>query len=139
VGGWSAPHPIRFTPRKYPVPIVWEAGLAPGFVWMGTENLTCTGILSPDRPVRSESLYRLSYLSPRNGWYWVVTLFRVMCGVGGSERHLQGRSATDCSKILCTSPRLHGLKIQRGTSALTIRDNVQLRNFGVIVPGCMVL
>ena len=60
-GGWSAPRPGRFTPGKDPVPIVWEAGWAPGPVWTGAENLAPTGILSPDRPARSESLYLLSY------------------------------------------------------------------------------
>jgi hypothetical protein len=30
-------------------------------VWTGEENLTSTGIQSPDRPARSESLYRLGY------------------------------------------------------------------------------
>ena len=34
-GGWSTPRPSRFTPRKDPVPIVQEAGWAPGPVWMG--------------------------------------------------------------------------------------------------------
>jgi hypothetical protein len=29
-GGWSAPRPDRFTPGKDPVPIVQEAGWAPG-------------------------------------------------------------------------------------------------------------
>ena len=38
-GGWSAPRPGRFTPRKDPVPIVQEAGWAPGPVWTGAENL----------------------------------------------------------------------------------------------------
>ena len=33
----------------------------PGLVWTGAENLAPTGIRSPDRPARSESLYRLSY------------------------------------------------------------------------------
>ena len=60
-GGWSVPRPGRFTPGKNPVPIVQEAGWAPGPVWTGAENLAPTGIRSPDRPVRSESLYRLSY------------------------------------------------------------------------------
>ena len=31
----------------------------------GAENLAPTGIRSPDRPARSESLYRLSYRNPR--------------------------------------------------------------------------
>ena len=32
-----------------------------GWAWKGAENHTPTRIRSPDRPVRSESLYRLSY------------------------------------------------------------------------------
>jgi len=50
-----------FTPRKDPVPIVQEAGWAPGPVWTGAENLDSTGIRTTDRPARSQSLYRLSY------------------------------------------------------------------------------
>jgi hypothetical protein len=53
--------PGRFTPRKDPVPIVHEAGWAPGPVWTGAEYLTPTRIRSPDRAARSQSLYRLSY------------------------------------------------------------------------------
>jgi hypothetical protein len=45
----------------YLLPTVQEAGWAPGPVWTGVENLTPTGIRSPDRPARSKSLYRLSY------------------------------------------------------------------------------
>jgi hypothetical protein len=54
------PRPLS-TPGKYPVPIVQEAGWALGPVWTGAENLAPTGIRSPDRPVRSQSRYRLSY------------------------------------------------------------------------------
>ena len=64
-GGWSAPRPGRFTPGKDQVPIVQEAGWAPRTVWTGAENLAPTGIRSPDRPARSESLYRLSYPGPQ--------------------------------------------------------------------------
>jgi hypothetical protein len=60
-GRWSAPRPRRFTPRKDPVPIVPEA---PGPVWTCTKNLAPNGIRSPDRPARSQSLYRLSYPGP---------------------------------------------------------------------------
>ena len=63
-GGWSTPRPGRFTTGKDPVPIVQEAGWAPGAVWTDAENLAPTGIRSPDRPARSESLYRLSYTGP---------------------------------------------------------------------------
>ena len=61
--GWGIsvkPRPF-FTPGKDPVPIVQEAGWAPGLVWTGAENLAPTGIRSPDRPARSQSLYRLRY------------------------------------------------------------------------------
>jgi hypothetical protein len=51
------------TPGKDPVPIVQESGWAPGLVWTGAENLTSTRIRSPDRPARSQLLYRLSYLA----------------------------------------------------------------------------
>ena len=54
------PWPL-FTPGKDLVPFVQEAGWAPGPVWTGAENLVFTGIRSPDRPVRSQSLYRVSY------------------------------------------------------------------------------
>jgi hypothetical protein len=71
-GGCSTPRSGRFTPGKVPVPIVWEAGWAPGPVWMGAENLAPTGIRSPARPVYSESLYRLSYTG--HGLYCSHTL-----------------------------------------------------------------
>jgi hypothetical protein len=43
-GGWSAPRPGRFTPGKDSVPIVWEAGWAPGLAWTYAKNLAHTGI-----------------------------------------------------------------------------------------------
>ena len=54
-----------FAPGKDPVPIVQEAGWAPGPVLTDAENVACTGIRSPGLPARSESLYRLSLLGPR--------------------------------------------------------------------------
>ena len=64
--GVGGQRPGRFTPGKDPDPIVQEAGWVPGPVWTGTENLAPppTAIRSPDRPARSESLYRLSYPGP---------------------------------------------------------------------------
>jgi hypothetical protein len=47
--------------RRNPVPIVQEAGWAPGRVWKGAEYFAPSGIRSPDRPARSKSLYRLRY------------------------------------------------------------------------------
>ena len=64
--GWgvSVTHRPIFTPRKDPVPTVHEAGWAPGPVWTGAESLAATRIRSPDRPARSQSVYRLSYPGP---------------------------------------------------------------------------
>ena len=64
VGGCSTPSPSRFNPGKDPERIVQEAGWASRPVWTGAEHLAPTGIRSPDRPARSESLYLLSYRGP---------------------------------------------------------------------------
>jgi hypothetical protein len=50
-----------FTPREDPLIIVQEAWWAPGPVWTGAKNLVPTGIRSPYRAARSQSLYPLSY------------------------------------------------------------------------------
>ena len=54
--GWVVsivPRPL-FTSGKYPVPVVQEAGWAPGPVWTGAENLAPTGIRSQTiQPVAS--------------------------------------------------------------------------------------
>jgi hypothetical protein len=63
-GVWSALRPDRLYPGKDPVPIIQEAGWAPGPVWKGAENFSPTVIRSPDRPARSESLYRLRSPGP---------------------------------------------------------------------------
>jgi len=61
--GWGVsvtPRPL-FTPGKDLIPIVQEAGWAPGPVWTGAENLAPTGIRSLDLPAHIQSLYRLRY------------------------------------------------------------------------------
>jgi hypothetical protein len=50
--------------------------VGPGLVCKSAENLAPTGIRSPDRPARSESLYRLSY---RGAYYHMV--LEIMCDV----------------------------------------------------------
>ena len=60
--GWvfsSTPRP-HFTPGKDPVPILQEAGWAPGPVWTGGKSRPHWDSI-PDRPARSRSLYRLNY------------------------------------------------------------------------------
>ena len=51
--------PAALFPGKKPSTVVQEAGWKAR--WTDAENLARTGIRSPDRPARSESLYRLSY------------------------------------------------------------------------------
>jgi len=60
--GWvvSSTHRPHFTPGKDPVPILQEAGWAPGPVWTGGKSRLHRDSI-PDRPGRSQSLYRLSY------------------------------------------------------------------------------
>ena len=55
----STPRP-HFTQGKDPVPILQEAGWAPGPVWTGVKSRPHRNSV-PDRPGRSQSLYRLSY------------------------------------------------------------------------------
>ena len=64
-GGWSAPRPGRFTPRERPGTYCTGGWVGPraGLDGCGKYRPP-TGIRSPDRPARSESLYRLSYPGP---------------------------------------------------------------------------
>jgi len=57
VSSTAWPH---FTPGKDSVPILQEAGWAPGPVWTGGKSRPHQDSI-PDRPSRSQSLYRLSY------------------------------------------------------------------------------
>jgi hypothetical protein len=60
-GKWSAAHPGRaLPPGKTRCPLYRRLGGPQGRSGR-TENLSSTGIRSPDRPSRSQSLYRLSY------------------------------------------------------------------------------
>ena len=65
--GWVVSSTLRphFTPRKDPVPIVQEAGWSLGPVWTGRKSRPHRDSI-PDRPARSQSLYRLSYPAHRN-------------------------------------------------------------------------
>ena len=68
-GGWvvsRTPRP-HFTPGKDPVLILQEAGWAPGPVWAGGKSHFHRDSI-PDRPARSQSLYRLSYRA--HHWFY---------------------------------------------------------------------
>ena len=70
VGGWSTPRPGRFTPGKDPIPIVQEAEC--GRV---RKIPAPTGIRSPDRPARRESVYLLSHPCPHRKTVLDITCF----------------------------------------------------------------
>jgi len=59
--GWVVSNTLRqdFTPGKDPVPILQEAGWAPGPVWMGGKSRPHRDLI-PDRPAPTQSLYPLS-------------------------------------------------------------------------------
>ena len=57
----STPRP-HFTPGKDPVPILQEAGWAPGPVWTVGKSRPHRNSI-PDRSAHSQSLYRLNYLA----------------------------------------------------------------------------
>jgi len=79
--GWGVsvtPRPL-FTFGKDLLPIVQEAGWAPGPVWTGAENLTPTGIRSLDRPACSQSLYRLCFLAQILSCPWYIHYLLQWC------------------------------------------------------------
>jgi hypothetical protein len=65
VGGRNVP--VALSPGKRPGTHCIGGWVAPGPVSTDAENLAPTGIRSPDRPARSQSLYRLSYPSHIDG------------------------------------------------------------------------
>jgi len=100
--GWVVsvtPRP-QFTHGKDPVPILQEAGWAPGPVWTGGKSRSQRDSI-PYRPARSQSLYRLSYpvLTTRcniRKFYMVLTLrLCVLYGSQNRERLLPYPSLTD--------------------------------------------
>jgi hypothetical protein len=96
--GWgvSVTPRLLFTPGKDPVPIVQEAGWAPGLVWTGAENLARNGITWSDLPVEisasphfcnSENLFCVRALwsiqswMPNSGLFWFYSChYKIMAG-----------------------------------------------------------
>jgi hypothetical protein len=86
--GWvvrSTPRP-HFAPGKDTVPILQEAGWAPGPVWTGGKSRPHRDSIA-DRPARSQSLYRLSY---RARTYRSVRIF-----ISKIERNFNVQIATE--------------------------------------------
>jgi len=87
--GWvvsSMPRP-HFTPGKDPVPILQEAGWAPASVWTGGKSRPHWDSI-PDRPARSQSLYRLSYPA-RNIYIYTRTHTYTASKLSKSDRIVQ--------------------------------------------------
>ena len=63
-GGWSMPTPTALLPAKTRYPLYRRLGGSQGWSGRVRKISPPTGIGSPDRPARSESLYRLSYPGP---------------------------------------------------------------------------
>ena len=60
-GEGSASRPGRSLPRERPRTHCTGGWVGPRAFWTGAENLALIGIRPPDRPARSQSLYRLRY------------------------------------------------------------------------------
>jgi len=87
--GWvvsSTPQP-HFTTGKDPLPILQEAGWAPGPVWTGGKSRPHRDSI-PDRPARSRSLYGLSYphafVIRHTNPKFSAQHYTVFCGLSGS-------------------------------------------------------
>jgi len=111
-GEWSAacPRP-HFTPGKDPVPILQEAGWAPGLVWTGRKSSTHQDSI-PDHPARSQSLYRLSY--PAHIYYKKV---KVKCTLLQALRLCTVRTAHRGSRGIAQIFLDHGTRRVEGSAS----------------------
>jgi hypothetical protein len=109
VRGFSVTSWSLFTSRKATVPLLQEVGWAPWPVWTGAKNLDSTGIRFPDRPARSQSLYRLRYpdynivsRKKEKIHACILSLLHIVCPCL-SHPHCFGKERTD--KIYTECPR----------------------------------
>ena len=89
-------------------------------VWTGAENLAPTGIRSPDRPSRSESLYRPSYPGPHSLTYSLTYLLTYLL-TPWSRALLEKLTVSQLVKIF---PALYGT--QRFITGFTISRHLSL-------------
>ena len=102
--GWSTPRSGCFTPGKETQYLLYRGWVVPGPTQMSAENCSPTEIRSPDRPARSESLYRLSYLGPQNKRQIKCVHVRHICmSLAQSSLEFQGELLkTSCQDNLCS-------------------------------------
>ena len=86
----STPRP-HITSGKDPLTILQEAGWAPGPVWTGGKSRPHRDSI-PDRPARSQSIYRLSYRAHFEVLYKSNTSFKVSQQYNYSCHHTQTAS-----------------------------------------------
>jgi len=98
----STPRP-HFTPGKDPVSILQEAGWTPGPVWKGGKSRPHQDLI-PDRPARSQSLYRLSYPAHIQWVHEAISLG--MNGTGREADHSIPHNSEDTNEwnSTCTTP-----------------------------------
>ena len=107
----STPRPYS-TSGKDPVPILQEAGWAPGPVWTGGKSRPQRDSI-PDRPAPSHSLYRLSY--PAHTFQAVNALYK---NNSGSQIHTKIYALYVLKLVLRTATtRLQKLKITSSLKA----------------------
>ena len=69
--------PAELYPRERPGTHLQEAGWVPGPVLTGGKSRS-NGIRSPDRPARSQSLYRLSYPAHNIIYYNILLYYNII-------------------------------------------------------------
>ena len=104
----STPWP-HFTPGKDPVPILQEAGWAPGPVWTGGKSRPHRDSI-PDHRDRSQSLYRLSYSAHRRiqSLSLNVIIFILVAASVGRLQDFQKRQTRRKRKRVCLNMLLIG-------------------------------
>jgi hypothetical protein len=104
--GWvvsTTPRPLY--PGKDPVPIVQEAGWTPEPVRTCAKNLPPPGTRSPDRPARSQSLYRMSY--PAHILSMVQVIKNSKCSTNLQEQNRSASSGWNNKSFTAVPNRQH--------------------------------
>jgi hypothetical protein len=93
----STPWP-HFTPGKEPVPILQEAGWAPGPVW--TCGKSCRHQDSiPDRPACNQSLYRLSYPAHKHQTVQIQNINQIFIITPANAQIINVKLHCNCSNM----------------------------------------
>jgi len=99
----STPRP-HFTPGKDPVPILLEAGWAPGPVWTGGKSRPHRDLI-PDRPARSSVAIPTELPGPQMAEVYSVK-------AQGVSKHLCKTTSGHVEQTLDTIRGLHGIKMR---------------------------